>query len=220
MYTSGTRYECTVNSAIGCWLLLRNYTNLVLDWLYLQSQTYHFHGRKLRVNTHGHVLINMSISLLGLYVSFLIAGFTTGVPGLCGLVSALVQYFFLVFFAWTTAESIWLYLKLVTVFGSESFTFRYTLKSAVPAWRKSNIHVLRSIHFGCKCRPWLHWHCVMHSHTYILYSCCEAMIYIHCLIHVHGAIPYNEHTLACTVIPVLIVAVSGGAGHQFYSNRY
>ncbi len=91
------------------------------------------------MNTHGHVLINMSISLLGLYVSFLIAGFTTGVPGLCGVVSALVQYFFLVFFAWTTAESIWLYLKLVTVFGSDSFTFRYTLKSAVPAWRKSNI---------------------------------------------------------------------------------
>ena len=90
------------------------------------------------MNTHGHVLVHMSVSLLGLYVTFLIAGFTTGVPGLCGVMSALVQYFFLVFFAWTMAESIFLYLKLVTVVESYSFTFRYTLKSAIPAWRKRN----------------------------------------------------------------------------------
>ncbi len=78
----------------------------------------------------------MSVALLGLYISFLVAGFVTKIPELCGIVSALVQYFFLVFFAWTAAESILLYLKLVTVLGSAGLTSRYALKAAIPVWRK------------------------------------------------------------------------------------
>ena len=73
---------------------------------------------------------------MGLYIIFLIAGHATGVPALCGIVSALLQYFILVFFSWTAVESVWLYLKLVKVFESHSFTSKYMLKAGLPAWRK------------------------------------------------------------------------------------
>ena len=92
--------------------------------------------RKLRTNIHGQILINLSVSLMALYITFLIGGFVTEVPALCGIVSALLQYFFLVFFAWTAVESIWLYLKLVAVLGSQSFASRYMLKAGLPAWCK------------------------------------------------------------------------------------
>ena len=73
---------------------------------------------------------------MALYVTFLIGGFVTKVPGLCGIVSALLQYFFLVFFAWTAVESVWLYLKLVAVLGSQSFASSYMLKAGLPGWCK------------------------------------------------------------------------------------
>ena len=73
---------------------------------------------------------------MALYVTFLIGGFVTKVPALCGIVSALLQYFFLVFFAWTAVESVWLYLKLVAVLGSQSFASSYMLKAGLPGWCK------------------------------------------------------------------------------------
>ena len=78
---------------------------------------------------------------MGLYITFLIAGLATGVPVLCGIISALLQYFILVFFSWTAVESVWLYLKLVKVFGSPSFTSKYMLKAGFPAWCKPKIFV-------------------------------------------------------------------------------
>ena len=96
--------------------------------------------RKLRTSVHGQILVNMSVSLMGLYIIFLIAGHATGVPVLCGIVSALLQYFILVFFSWTAVESVWLYLKLVKVFGSNSFTSKYILKAGLPAWREGIVY--------------------------------------------------------------------------------
>ena len=71
---------------------------------------------------------------MGLYVFFLISGHVTSVPVLCGISSALLQYFLLVFFGWTAVEAVWLYLNLVKVFGIQSYTAKYTLKAAIPTW--------------------------------------------------------------------------------------
>ena len=62
------------------------------------------------------MLINLSFALVGLYVTFIISTVSTGVPVLCGLVSALMHYFFLAVFFWMAADAIHLHRKLVTVF--------------------------------------------------------------------------------------------------------
>ena len=97
------------------------------------------HNRKLRTSIHGQILVNMSIALLSLYIFFLIGGHVTSIPALCGISSALLHYFLLVFFAWTAVEAVWLYLNLVKVFGIRSFTTKFTLKSGLPAWCKNFI---------------------------------------------------------------------------------
>ena len=88
--------------------------------------------RSLRRNEHGKLLINMSISLICLYVIFMIASLVTSVEVLCGLVSALFQYFTLVFFGWTAAEAVNLYYKLVRVLGKP--VEHYVLKAALIVW--------------------------------------------------------------------------------------
>ena len=65
-----------------------------------------------RRSGHGRILINLSVSLICLYVVFVIAGLVTSVEALCGLVSALFQYFMLVFFGWTAAEAVYLLCSL------------------------------------------------------------------------------------------------------------
>lgn len=71
---------------------------------------------------------------MGLYVFFLISGHVTSIPPLCGISSALLQYFLLVFFGWTAVEAVWLYLKLVKVFGIQSFIATFSLKAGIPTW--------------------------------------------------------------------------------------
>ena len=73
--------------------------------------------RKLHASEHGKLLINTSISLLLLYVVFVIAGLVTSVEALSGLVSALFQYSMLVFFGCTVAETVFLYHQLVIIIG-------------------------------------------------------------------------------------------------------
>ena len=51
-----------------------------------------------------------------MYVTYVVSTLSTGVPVLCGLVSALMHYFFLAVFFWMAAEAIHLHRKLVTVF--------------------------------------------------------------------------------------------------------
>ena len=104
--------------------------------------------RSLRRNEHGKLLINMSISLICLYVIFMIAGLVTSVEVLCGLVSALFQYFMLVFFGWTAAEAVNLYYKLVRVLGKP--VEHYVLKAALIVWcefkHNNNIMVVIIFH--------------------------------------------------------------------------
>ena len=83
----------------------------------------------------------MSISLAGLYIFFLLGGHVTAVPGLCGVSAAFLHYFMLVFFAWTAVEAVWLYIKLVKIFGTQSYEKLYILKAGIPAWGKCGILV-------------------------------------------------------------------------------
>ena len=79
------------------------------------------------------MVVQLSLALIGLYVTFLAAGHVTSIPELCSTVSALLHYFVLVFFGWTAAESVLLYKMLVTVFGSSE---HYVLKAAIVIWCK------------------------------------------------------------------------------------
>lgn len=92
--------------------------------------------RRLRQHEHGKLLINLSISLICLYVIFIVAGVATSVDILCGLVSALFQYFILVFLGWTAAEAVNLYYKLVLVLGKS--IEHYVLKAGLIVWSKSS----------------------------------------------------------------------------------
>ena len=74
-----------------------------------------------------------------LYFTFLIGGFAVGIPPICGFMSALLQYFFLVFFSWMAVEAVWLYLKLVVVTGSQSLTSKFMLKAGLSAWCKQSL---------------------------------------------------------------------------------
>ena len=65
----------------------------------------------------------------------------TSVPALCGISSALLHYFLLVFFGWTAVEAVWLYLKLVKVFGIQSAASKFSLKAGIPTWGEKYIHV-------------------------------------------------------------------------------
>jgi len=78
----------------------------------------------------------MAISLVLLYIMFLIGGFAQPISWICGVVSALTQYCFLVFFSWTAVEAVFLYLNLVHVLGSNSYTTNFVLKAGPPAWCK------------------------------------------------------------------------------------
>ena len=95
---------------------------------------------KLRTSIHGKILINLSLALMGVYVFFLIGGHVTTTPALCGISSALLHYFLLVFFGWTAVEAVWLYLKLVKVLGMQSVTSNYTIKASIPTWGKLAKH--------------------------------------------------------------------------------
>ena len=79
---------------------------------------------------------------MGVYICFFISGHATFDPVLCGISSALLHYFLLVFFGWTAVEAVWLYLKLVKVFGIQSVTSKFTLKAGMPTWGKLKVLVI------------------------------------------------------------------------------
>jgi G protein-coupled receptor 112/deleted-in-malignant-brain-tumors protein 1/hemicentin len=105
--------------------------NIYTVFIYLHAC---IHNRKLRTSIHGQILINLSLALIGVYLFFLIGGLVTSVPTLCGISSALLHYFLLVYFGWTAVEAVWLYLKLVKVFGIQSLTSKFTIKAGIPTW--------------------------------------------------------------------------------------
>ena len=79
------------------------------------------------------MLLNMSVALLGLYISFILGSLGQALPaGLCATFSALLQYFFLVYFSWTLAEAVDIYLKLVKVLGGN--IDYYIIKAMIVTW--------------------------------------------------------------------------------------
>ena len=69
---------------------------------------------------------------------FVIAGLVTSVKALCGLVSALFQYFMLVYFGWTAAEAMHLFDGLVFVFTQKRKY--YVLKASLIVWCKEMLY--------------------------------------------------------------------------------
>ena len=90
--------------------------------------------RKLRTSDHGQLLLNLCFALMGLYITFIIAVHSTRVPGLCAVVGAVLQYFFLVTFMIMAAEAIHLYMNLVIVLGIKIQHF--VLKATILSWGK------------------------------------------------------------------------------------
>ena len=99
--------------------------------------------RPLRQSEHGQVLINMSCALLCLYITFLVAANVQSVSVLCGISAALVHYFMLVYFMWTAAEAVFLYIKLVKILGHKINHFSF--KCGLISWRKCYTRILYQI---------------------------------------------------------------------------
>ena len=58
----------------------------------------------------------------------------------CEINSALLHYFMLVYFGWTAAEAINLYVKLVKVLGAVRFlSSHYVLKAGLIVWREFHV---------------------------------------------------------------------------------
>jgi hypothetical protein len=82
--------------------------------------------KRLRRNLHRQLLISLCFALLGLYITFIITNAVSSYPDIlpsirpiCGLLSALLHYFFLVTFLAMAAIAINLYRKLVVVFNAD-----------------------------------------------------------------------------------------------------
>lgn len=86
---------------------------------------------------HGKLLVNLCLSLLGIYVMFVVASLMARTPRIpCALAGAVLQYFLLVTFAIMAAEAISLYINLVVVLGWNTVKHRYALKTTLVAWSK------------------------------------------------------------------------------------
>ncbi len=101
--------------------------------------------RKLRRSNSGVVVINICISLLGLYIVFILSAqapqLNTHNPphgaNLCALFSALFQYFALAFFCLSVVEALLLLTELTVVLKIKYFL----AVSLTVAWRKLNLFV-------------------------------------------------------------------------------
>ena len=90
--------------------------------------------RSLRKKEHEQILINICFALMGMYLAFILGANTASSPVLCGISAALLQYFMLVFFSWTAAETFYLYRKSVTVLGVKEISC-LVLKIGLIVWR-------------------------------------------------------------------------------------
>ena len=95
--------------------------------------------------TQGKTLINMCIALIGVYVTYLIAGHAKSIRSvngghiICAFFGALLYYFMLVYFMWTAIEAVDLYRKVVRVFSKGSKYF--IICSIIIGWSKYIYHL-------------------------------------------------------------------------------
>ena len=119
----------------------------------------HVFHRNLRKKEHEQILINLCFALMGIYLVFILGANTAPVPVLCGISAALLQYFMLVFFSWTSVEAFYLYRKLVKVLGVTEIRW-LVLKIGLIVWGKCTTistvtNVLMALYYcmgnrGCK----------------------------------------------------------------------
>ena len=82
------------------------------------------------------IVLNLSISLILLYVTFLCAGHATSNNVACGILSGLLHYFLIVFFGWTAAQAVYLFITVVYIMKVNTLTHRYTFKAGIFVWCK------------------------------------------------------------------------------------
>ena len=110
--------------------------------------------RNLRKNVSAKLLINLCLALLGLYVTYVISTLSTGVPVLCGLISALMHYFFLAVFFWMAAEAIHLHRKLVTVYKPDIKS--YIAITMAICWGRLYMHTWKGVKLDNENDPTFH----------------------------------------------------------------
>lgn len=90
--------------------------------------------RKLRRDYPSQILINLSLALLGLKLTFLVNSWLSswGLYGLCVAVAATLHYFLLASFTWMGLEAVNMYFALVKVFNV--YVPSYILKFCALGW--------------------------------------------------------------------------------------
>ncbi|XP_033116035.1 adhesion G-protein coupled receptor G4-like [Anneissia japonica] len=93
---------------------------------------YYFFNRRLRVKRHHKILINISISLTCLYLTFIGSLFVNKIKWLCTLCAVLLHYFVLSSLLWMATEALGMYYNLIKVFNSHISHF--LLKACLVSW--------------------------------------------------------------------------------------
>ncbi len=93
--------------------------------------------RKLRVSEAGQLLINLSLTLLGLYILYILSLQAVRNKYVCAVTGGLLHYFMLASFLAMVAEAVSLYTKLVLVLGVPLvIKNKYVLKACLIVWSK------------------------------------------------------------------------------------
>ncbi|XP_071954820.1 adhesion G-protein coupled receptor G7-like [Antedon mediterranea] len=88
--------------------------------------------KRLRAKRHHQILINLSISLILLYLTFIVSLYVTNYKWVCTLIAALLHYFVLSSLLWMAAEAVGMYYNLIKVFNSH--VSRFILKASMLCW--------------------------------------------------------------------------------------
>ena len=89
----------------------------IVSWIAsIQFCMYVLFRRKLRCTLYNKLLVQLCLALTGLYITFILGTFSSSVPVLCGIISALAHYFFLATFFWMASIAIHIYRSIVQPF--------------------------------------------------------------------------------------------------------
>lgn len=106
-------------------LLIRVWQNILLHTL---------SNRKLRQTRPQQTMFNLALAELCSWIVFLAGINQIGDHNGCIVVAVLLHYFILVSFMWMLVEAVLHYILFVKVLGT--YTPRFMLKTAIPAWGK------------------------------------------------------------------------------------
>ena len=95
------------------------------------------HSSKLRMRDASKFHVQLSLSLLGMLVVFVVGIDRTDVFEGCVTVSVLIHYFTLVAVMWMGAEAVLMFQKLVIIFVQ--ITTRYIIIVSLVCWRKGKL---------------------------------------------------------------------------------